>query len=406
VDGREAYPPESEAAAMHPKTTEKKKKNRQKKKKPKKNGRLSAKRKREDNNNNSGGPDYEAAVNQITEWMNDRLRLGSVPRTQDIIEYAAKKKVGLTKKQVSKVVNLHPAYHMNVHRQREKFNSRKDMIVLTNSPGVLHCDIGFFSVVREYETPKTYQYGFLVCKDVLTRYTYLELLKDRKTAVTLMRVFSRIFARHRRVHPDYPILKIQFDKEGGMKGPQMAAFLKSNYIHRHLFEHSRSKAKFAESAIKLVRETVTRLSRDDPTRRWWTMLDEVEDDLNSKEVIVQGHKTGYAPRDINAANVHDFTRRIQKKVPSYYFAQFQIPPQFVRFKFDVGDIVRPKTLLASSQVLGVKRSQENLERHRFRIEARKPFVTKDLNARPAYKCVHLEHGRTEVFAEQDIALSY
>ena len=399
VDGREAYPPESEAAG----TKMKKKRLRQNKNER----RAAARKRREANNNNkNGGPEYDAAVNQITEWMNDRLRLGSVPRTRDVVEYAAKKKVGLTTKQVSKVVNLHPAYHMNVHRQRERFNSRKDMIVLTNSPGVLHCDIGFFSVVREYETPKTYQYGFLICKDVLTRYTYLELLKDRKTAVTLMKVFSRIFAKHRRAHPDYPILKIQFDKEGGMKGPQMEAFLKSNYIHRHLFEHSRSKAKFAESGIKLVRETVTRLYRDDTTRRWWFLLDEVEADLNSKEVIVEGHKTGYAPRDINAANVHDFMRRIQKKVPSYYFAQFQIPPQFVRFKFDVGDIVRPKTLLASSQVLGVKRSQENLERHRFRIEARKPFVTKDLNARPAYKCVNLEHGRTEVFAEQDIALSY
>jgi hypothetical protein len=145
---------------------------------------------------------------------------------------------------------------------------------------------------------------------------------------------------------------------------------------------------------------------NDSSKRWWTLLRVMEQDLNQQEIIIQGKHTGYAPADIDASNVRDFIKVVQKKVPAYYFGQFQTPAQFVRFKFEVGDIVRPKTLLASSQVLGTKRSQENLEHHKFRIEKLKPFVTKDLQVRPAYKCVGLKYGKTEVFAEQDIALSY
>lgn len=348
----------------------------------------------------------EEAISQLTRWINDRLSLGSVPRSRDVLEYAIKNKLSLSRGQVSRVVRLHPAYHMNVHQQREPHSSRKDMIVLTNTPGTLHCDIGFFPVVRDYETPKTFRYGFLIAKDVLTRRTYLELMGNRKTTETLMKVISRIIERHGKFNLGYPIIKIQFDKESGMKGQVMEKFLAGHHTKRHLFQHSRSKAKFAESGIRLVREKVARLMRDDPSRRWWQLLPAIEKELNSEEIVVQGKGTGYSPGDINSGNVKDFIRQVQKKVPSYYFAQFQIPPQVVKFKFKVGDIVRPKILLASSQVLGVKRSQENLEHHRFRIESLRPFTTKDLQVRPGYKCVNVQFGGREVFAEQDIALSY
>lgn len=349
----------------------------------------------------------EADVEQLTEWIKNRLSLGTVPRTQDIVDYSVRSNLGLSRREVTRVVRLYPAYHFSSHQQREPRSSRKDRLIVTNDLGTLHVDIGFFPVVREYETPKTFRHGFLVAKDVLSRYTYVELVGGERTADRLIRVFERIFRRHADVHPDYPIRKIQSDKEPGMKGPAMKDFLASYNIERHLFAVSRSKAKFAEGAIRLIRKKVEILTREDPKVRWWQILPKVEADLNSEEIIVEGKKMGYAPRDIDASNVADFVRRLQKKVPAYYFSQFRIPSQLVKFKFEVGDVVRPKTLLASSQVVGVKRSQVNLEPLRFEVVAREPFTTKDLRVRPGYRCVNLEDDKhTEYFAEQDIALSF
>jgi hypothetical protein len=380
--------------------------------------RIKAKRKKRAKKNGSNGESrkkksgltYEEKaddVAQLTEWIRDRLSLGTVPRTQDIVEHSLRSNLRLNRKEISRAVRLYPAYHLSSHQQREPRSSRKDRLIAVNDLGTLHGDIGFFPVSRDYETPKTFQHGFLVAKDVVSRYTYVELVGGERTAKRLIRVFEKIFRRHADFHPDYPIRKVQFDKEPGMKGPLMKDFLASYNVERHLFALSRSKAKFAEGAIRLVRKKVEILRQENPALMWWQILPAVERDLNSEEIIIQGKKMGYAPRDIDSSNVEDFLGRLQKKVPAYYFSQFRVPGQLVKWKFEVGDIVRPKTLLASSQVVGVKRSQINLEPARFEVVAREPFTTKDLSVRPGYKCVNLENrGHSEFFAEQDIALSY
>ena len=346
-----------------------------------------------------------ASESQLRDWIDSRLSLGSAPRSSDIIEWSKRNKLNLSLAQIRKAVRLHPSYEGNSHQQREPLGSRKDRLILTNTLGQLHCDIGFFPVVREYETPRTFQYGFLVAKDVLSRYVYLELLEARRDAKTLIRVFKRILEYHGRVHPDFPILSISFDKENAMRSGEMKKFLKEHHLNQHLFRLSRSKAKMAENSIKIIRTKVQRLMENDSQRRWWRILPDVANDMNSEEIVIEGKRMGFCPKDIDSLNVEEFLKRVQKKVPAYFFSQFRIPTQFVKYKFKVGDIVRPKSLLASSQVIGVKRSQFNLEPQRFRIESLSPFVTKDLQVRPGYRCINVEYGDVEIFAEQDIALS-
>ena len=347
----------------------------------------------------------QVAEGQLKDWIDSRLSFGNVPRSSDIIEWAKRNKLNLTVAQIRRSVRLHPSYEGNSHQQREPLSSRKDRLIVSNVLGQLHCDIGFFPVVREYPTPPTFQYGFLLAKDVVSRYVYLELLEGKRDAKTLIRVYKRILEYHARVHSDFPILSISFDKENAMRSGEMKRFLKERHLDKHLFKLSRSKAKMAENAIKIVRTKVQRLMENDSSRRWWKILPQVANDMNSEEIIIQGKEMGFAPQDIDSLNLEEFLKRVQKKVPAYFFSQFRIPTQFVKYKFKVGDIVRPKTLLASSQVIGIKRSQFNLEPQRFRIESLSPFVTKDLHVRPGYRCINVEYGDVEVFAEQDIALS-
>lgn len=344
-------------------------------------------------------------MEKIHQFIDDNLKQGDVPRMNDVVEFAILNNLGLSRKQVMKQIRLHPAYMMNLHQQREAKRARKQRPILANSLGHLHADLGFYPVVREYSTPKTFRHGFFVAKDVLSRFTYVELLKGPKSANNLIRVLERIIAQHKRLHGDYAIKSISFDKEPAMMSAKVQTFLKRNNIQFYYFEFSATKAKVAEGAIKLIRADVQRLMNFNSQHRWWKLLQPVVDNLNRKEIVIQGKKTGFSPKDLTQGNVKEFLQKVHKLVPGYYFAQFRIPTQLGKFKFEIGDIVRPKIITTSAQVIGNKTSQVNLSTTRFKIEALVPFVTTDLSLRSAYKCVNLETGEFETFSEEDLALS-
>lgn len=346
----------------------------------------------------------EISLAKLKQWLDKQLTLGSAPRTQDIIEHSLRSQLGLSRGEIRRMVRLDPSYVDNSHQQRDPLSSRKERPILTNTLGMLHCDLAFFPVVREYKTPKTFRHGFLVAKDILSRYTYIDLLKASKTAKTLVKSLKRIFHHHDKVHPDYPVLSLAWDKEPGMRSEEMRVFLKERHIKRVFFQESRSKSKMAENCIRLIRTKAARLMKKLPKRMWWRILPRIMQDLNEEEIVVGGKRTGYSPRDIDTTNVRDFIRKLQKAVPAYYFSQFKTVPSFVKFRFNLGDIVRAKSVLASSQVLGTKRSQLNLQPQTYEIVLREPFTTKDLHNRPLYRCRNTHSGDIEIFSEQDIAL--
>jgi hypothetical protein len=61
----------------------------------------------------------------------------------------------------------------------------------------------------------------------------------------------------------------------------------------------------------------------------------------------------------------DFLADLYKAVPVQFFAEFDIAPQLVNFKYSVGAVVQPKLLITSSAMIGIKRSEVNLEQDAF-----------------------------------------
>jgi len=115
-----------------------------------------------------------------------------------------------------------------------------------------------------------------------------------------------------------------------------------------------------------VRTTIRRL-RDSGfhnKERWWHLLQSAVDSLNAREIRIKGKGIGFAPRDVNHSNVDEVLGRLQKRDPSYFYTQFQIAPQLANFKFQLHDVVRPKLIVTSSEVIGVKRSERSLEGER------------------------------------------
>ena len=138
------------------------------------------------------------------------------------------------------------------------------------------------------------------------------------------------------------------------------------------------------------------------SQRWWNLLGDVAEGLNSRPILIGGKKLGFTPKDVTESNLGDFLAALYKAKPAAYAAQFQIAPQFAKFRYAVGTEVRAKLISTSSQILGVKHSQTNLEEAVFCIVEAIPYVASDLSVGQSYRCVDVRSGQQEIFDQDDI----
>jgi hypothetical protein len=345
-------------------------------------------------------------LESVIDWLEERLRLGDVPRISDIVGYAKEKNYKLKRKTIVERVQLHPTYMFNMDQHRIKARSNKNRPILGMALGRLHADIGFFTKSREYETPPRYQSGYLVARDVVSRYVYIVILRGNRRAQSIITAFEKIFQQHREAGFTHPIRSVAFDKETSVMSRAVQAFLAENNITFVAFQHSSSKSKMAENAIKQIRTVMARLIRESKnTKRWWNLMPQVQKILNSREVYTDGKPTGFSPEKINGENLEDFIQAVYKRSPAMFFTQFSLDPRSIRFKFPVGSFVRAKLLVTSSAAIGEKRSETNLTAQTFGVVEHVPYVAKDLSLGRAYKCQDLKSGEVEIFDEQDLVLT-
>lgn len=341
---------------------------------------------------------------ELSDWLTQQLRFNNVPRLVDVETFVKKNGLDLSKKQMTQVLRLHPMYKQNMPQQRNAGRSKTYRPVVVSELGHWHADIGFFSINSRYETPKSFRSGYLVAKDVLSRQIFATPLIKNKTAESLISAFKKLFDLHLAQNPDGRILSIAFDRETSVMSKKVQAFLKNAGIKFHAFQMSSSKAKFAEGAIRQIREKMARLmERGNAKDRWWTLLPVVVDNLNNQEIVIDKKRLGFTPKEINGHNVDLFLKKLHKAVPAYYFAQFDIAPQLVSFKYTKGTLVRAKLISTSSDVLGNKRSEINLTKQVFAVEDRVPYVTRKMTIGRAYKCRNMfDQTHVEIFQEDEI----
>jgi hypothetical protein len=342
---------------------------------------------------------------ELGTWLEERLRLGDVPRIVDIVRYAKENKIKVTRKAVVAALQLHPTYTFNMDQHVVKSRSNKNRPILGMSLGHLHADIGFFTKSREYETPPRYQSGYLVARDVVSRYVYIVILRGNRRAPAIISALEKILKVHREAFT-HPIRSIGFDKETSVLSKAVQAFLKDNNITFAAFQHTSSKSKMAENAIKQIRTVMARLIRNSRnTERWWNLMPQVVRILNSREIYIDGKPTGFTPEKINSDNLEEFVQSVYKVSPALFFSQFSVDPRLVKFKFPVGSFVRAKLLVTSAAVIGEKRSATNLTLQSFGIVEHIPYIAKDLSLGRAYKCRDLKSGDIEIFDEKDLVLT-
>jgi len=359
---------------------------------------------------------YDRDLDQVMAWVTQHLEARTnVPRFADVLHhaYADLGYEHLKRADIIRRLRLHPAYLMNSPQTRGRSRWKRYRPILANSLGMLHGDIGYFSVKRQYETPVTFRAGFLVLKDVLSRFTYAVILRKNKSAESMVRAFQDILEQHRQTFgpKGHRIISIAFDQERSVLSHQVQQFFRDNHIAFHPFKYTVSKSKFAEGAIRLVRTEMARILRAHPNKRWWHLMDQVVAILNEKPIYIQHQrlqrteKEPWRPRDVTKETVLDFCFDLYNADAAKYFAQFNLAPQLIQFKYPVGTVVRPKLLVTSSAVVGEKRSEINLETDSFVVTQHVPYVNARKEAARAYRCKNQRTDQEEIFDEKDLAES-
>ena len=357
--------------------------------------------------------DSSKQLDIVMEWVTNQFKKRQPPRFTDVYDFAYRVMGFKTLKQsaLRKVLRLSPGYAMNARQSRFPKFASKQRPILVNTVGSLHCDLGFFSLTREYETPVSFKSGFLVAKDILSRFTYVAILYKTKSAESLQKAFNEIFQKFRIQNQGKKVLSVAFDKEPAIMGRLMQNYFKEKNVAFHAFENTASKSKMAELTIRLLRETIARLKVQSAEQRWWHLLPLAVDALNMQPIKVNNkfikQKDGnyFRPIDVNEFNVDYFIKQLQKAAPAYYFSQFSIAPSMVKFKYNIGDYIKPKLISTSSEVIGIKRSEITLESEIFVIIKRMGYVSRSLTVEPLYICKSTLTNKIESFEENIIALS-
>ena len=348
----------------------------------------------------------------LMDWVTQRIKHeGRVPRLSDVLDQAVKGfgYRNLKRTSIARQLRLHPYYHMNFKQTRGQHRAGRYRPIVVNHLGVLHADIGYFSKSRHFETPRSFQAGYLIAKDVLSRFIYVVTLRGAKKAETLMKAFDELLEQHKAQYGSdgHRITSISFDREPGIMSHKVQLYLREKKIQFHAFDFSVSKAKAAEGAIQLLRTTMTRMLAplDESKRKWWPNVAQCAASLNESPIVIDGKRLNWRPVDINKHNLADFLADLYKAVPVQFFAQFAVAPQLVSFKYSVGTVVRPKLLVTSSAVIGIKRSEVNLEQQAFIITEQIAYVARNFKIGRAYRCSNLATREEEIFDEWDLAES-
>ena len=355
----------------------------------------------------------------VMEWVSERLASESgVPRVDDVVRhaYTVLGYRDLKRADIAKRLRLHPAYLMSSSQTRGKKRWKRYRPILANALGHLHGDLGFFAVRREYETPVTFRAGYLILKDVLSRFTYVTILQRTKSAESMVRAFQDVLEQHARFFgPEngsssssgghHRILSIAFDQETSVMSKKVQDFLRDNHIAFHPFQYTASKSKMAEGAIKLVRKAMARLLWNQPKRRWWRLMDKVVAILNNQLIRVNNRTLPWRPVDVNKRNLAQFRRALHKADPVRFFGQYELSSRHVRFKYPEGSIVRPKLIVTSSAVVGEKRSEVSLEADAFVVTRQLAYVNARFEVGRAYRCTNRRTGQEEIFDQDDLAAS-
>jgi hypothetical protein len=121
-------------------------------------------------------PDLE----KVTAWVGGCLHIGNVTLIVDIVAFAKEQKLKVKRKEIVERVQLNHTFLFNLEQKRLNSHSNKYRAIIALGLSSFHTDIGFFAKSKNYSTLVTYQSSYLVARDMLSKYTYVIILRGNR----------------------------------------------------------------------------------------------------------------------------------------------------------------------------------------------------------------------------------
>jgi len=324
----------------------------------------------------------------LKRWLENELSNFRSPRMTEITAQA--RKLGMSSKRARDLVNANvPSYRQTLSKVYTTAD-RPSKIYAGQTLGVLAADVAFFAKMSRLRgeigaAPSSQSAACLVARDIVSRYTYfIPLGKEGKSAKGLEQAFAKLFELHAK-HRDYKIKKILFDQEKGMKSTRVQLFLASHNVSLQLFRFSRVKSAFAESTIKIARQTMERwrATEGGSKKSWQQLVGHVAAALNSQPIIIQGKKLSFTPNQITRKTLSKFLAELHALRREYTATFFSLDPEMLEYKYDVGDRVVLKLKSISTKALE-KRSVETVDATEWIITKKLAFFSNKMTIIKSY----------------------
>lgn len=324
-------------------------------------------------------------------------------RKSDIIKEASR--FGISKFETTEFLKEYYPYAYNRHYVVKLNKSRLYRPITVSNLGQLQCDIMFFS--RKYgPKPKSY-FGICVVIDILSRRVYLNILKNNKTATSLIRSLKSIYKRYKK-DTRCPIISLSMDNEGATRSYIFKKFIETEQIDFVTFTLSKNKASLVENVIGRIRKLYQQMyaAKFGKIAPLWQCLRELENGINNRKIILDGKNTDWTPASINKSNVQEYITYVNSKIPAKFFANYTVDSDlYKKYKFNIGDRVRIILKAIKNTGPSFKSTQQSLTNMIFIVKRRLLYVAANMTLQIGY-IVSKEYIKGDYDKELDLYNSF
>lgn len=307
----------------------------------------------------------EAAWEKVESWLQAELAAFHTPRLSDIVQVGLDH--GLSSRQTRLRVRRDFPSYQSTGSPKYPWPAKRTRNHVLGFYGTCAIDVAFFGKsspeLRSLGVHNREGSPVLVMIDVATRFAMAEPLgRAGKSAQGLLKATKALFARYRARYGTAPFVLLS-DKERGVMSGVMAEYLESTGTKLFTYAFSRTKSLFAEGLIRLLRNSVSKLSKRFPEKRlsWVDTLQSILEGYNGRKIVLHGKKMSFAPRDLTPDNFYKYEQEIQTKIPQYSLLSFSIHPSLFKWRLPIGERVRLTKRAVSVPGIGSKWSENPLD---------------------------------------------
>ena len=267
--------------------------------------------------------------------------------------------------------------------------SRAYLTTRVTSLGSIQCDIGYFNKVPPFKKPANIK-AFIIFIDILSRRIWLEIIYNSRGAEDVLNSMKRFLERYKREFKKYPF-SLTSDMEGSLTSKRVMSFFNKNNIELLTLENSLHKCYFCENYINQLKRLYFMLINDtnkkNEKKPMYKMLPILENALNGRFIIIDGHMTKFKPKNLNFKNYKQFLKTACDLNPALEYSSYTYRCDGYNFGFETDNLVYIKLNdIQTGKQINDRLSTRSISKKVFKIKKLFLYAAKDMKLTPGAIC--------------------